>query len=275
MKETVYSFAAGCRAELALLADLHNEKPARALRCLTQRRPDAILFAGDLFRGHRPVRGGDLFAKQTQVLPFLSACAQIAPTFLSLGNHEWLLRAEDLQRLAETGATVLDNRFVTQGALVIGGLTSALTTVYRQRAMSENGMEMPPRRRRADSRVFQPETAWLDAFEQQPGYKILLCHHPEYWSLRPPMLWERKIDLVLAGHAHGGQIRLLGQGLLSPGQGWFPQLTSGVHPGAYGQLVISRGLANTGRPIPRLFNPRETVRIVLTDRPADAEKEKA
>ncbi|MDO4272352.1 MAG: hypothetical protein Q4D16_01675 [Eubacteriales bacterium] len=65
------------------------------------------------------------------------------------------------------------------------------------------------------------------------------------------------IDLVLSGHAHGGQWRIGRQGIYAPGQGWFPKLTGGV---ADGRMVISRGLSNTTK-IPRFFNPREIVMV--------------
>ena len=95
---------------------------------------------------------------------------------------------------------------------------------------------------------------WLDGFECQPGYRLLLSHHPEYWHR---YLRSRQIDLILSGHAHGGQIRLFGQGLFSPGQGLLPKYSSGIH----GNMIISRGLSNTGGVVPRLFNPTETVYI--------------
>ena len=52
--------------------------------------------------------------------------------------------------------------------------------------------------------------------EAEPGVKVLLCHRPEDYMHR---LRGAKVDLVLAGHAHGGQIRIGGQGLYAPGQG--------------------------------------------------------
>ena len=83
------------------------------------------------------------------------------------------------------------------------------------------------------------------------GYHILLSHHPEYYPLVSD-----KVQLMLSGHAHGGQIRFFKRGLYAPGQGWLPKWTKGVYDN---RLVVSAGLSNTASPIPRLFNPTEIV----------------
>ena len=68
---------------------------------------------------------------------------------------------------------------------------------------------------------------------------------------------QQDIDLVVSGHAHGGQWRFFGRGVFAPGQGLFPKYTAGVHDD---RLVISRGLKKTVMP-PRIFNPLEIVVI--------------
>lgn len=70
-------------------------------------------------------------------------------------------------------------------------------------------------------------------------------------------------DLVLSGHAHGGQWSFMGRGIIAPGQGWFPKYTSGVHQGQYGSMIISRGLSNPYKSVPRIGNPCEVVYVVL------------
>lgn len=95
----------------------------------------------------------------------------------------------------------------------------------------------------------------LRLYESLPGYRILLCHHPEYY---PRYLMGRKIDLILSGHAHGGQWRIGQQGIYAPGQGLLPRLTSGV---VDRKLVISRGLFNRAM-IPRVNNPTEIVYVL-------------
>ena len=74
---------------------------------------------------------------------------------------------------------------------------------------------------------------------------------------------EQGIDMVFAGHAHGGQVRIpkLG-GLIAPGQGWFPTMTDGIFRKEGTQLVLSRGLGNSGFPV-RVFNLPEVVAVTL------------
>ena len=99
------------------------------------------------------------------------------------------------------------------------------------------------------------ESKWLDDFEKEEGYKILLSHHPEYYK---KYLKKRNIDLIVSGHAHGGQWRFFGRGVFAPGQGIFPKYTYGVHDGRF---VISTGLERGG--LPRFFNPIEVVFIKI------------
>ncbi|MBQ9542759.1 metallophosphoesterase [Ruminococcus sp.] len=251
MRDTIYRYNTPLR--IALLADLHDRELGWITDSLKARKPDIICIAGDVV--HRVDLNTDgLATHQTKfVLPFLKACAEIAPTFLSLGNHEWTLCNEDIAVMAETGVTVLDNRFVRYKNVAIGGLSSAGVTAYREYRKDKS--ERYPEWDYGDRPdAIAPDVSWLDDFCKHDGYKILLCHHPEY---RNRYLKDMPIEAVLCGHAHGGQIRLFGQGLFAPGQGILPKYTSGVN----GNMIISKGLANTAGTIPRLFNPREVVYI--------------
>lgn len=269
MKETVYRIPGGISCRIALLSDLHNRPYSAVLRSLRRRRPDLIAVTGDLLVGYRPKDNQLIVKSQEKVLPFLRACVAIAPTYVSLGNHEWVVCEEDLDLIRSTGVTLLDNSWVAGDGIAIGGLTSGFVVDYRKfraRWMRATGQlrRYPKRRRAGRMSELQPDAAWLKEFEQQEGVKILLCHHPEYWSLRVPYLKRRRIDLVFSGHAHGGQIRLFGRSLFAPAQGFLPKYTGGVHTGPHGRLVISRGLANTAPLIPRIGNPTEIVYVLLT-----------
>ena len=91
------------------------------------------------------------------------------------------------------------------------------------------------------------------------GFTILMSHRPELFHIYS----KYNLDLVLSGHAHGGQIRLpyLG-GLYSPHQGILPRYTEGIHIKNDTALSISRGLGNSRFPF-RVFNRPEIVVITL------------
>ena len=253
MKDTIYQCNAPMR--IALLADLHDRPFEWITKSLQAHKPDIICIVGDVVHRIDLNRQGLAIDQTENVLPFLKACTGIAPTFFSLGNHEWPLCDDDLSVMSGTGVTILENSYLRYGDVVIGGLSSAGFTAYKK--YRKDKAERYPKwdyGDRPDST--EPDVAWLADFCKQDGYKLLLSHHPEY---RDRYLKDSPIDLILSGHAHGGQIRLFGRGLFAPGQGIMPKYTSGIH----GNMIISKGLANTGGSIPRLFNPRE---VVYTER---------
>ncbi len=211
---------------LAVVADLHNTCPAGLAEALVATSPDAVLVPGDVVHGESQSEKG---------LAFLRECAAQFPTFCSLGNHEFRTSGDIRAEIAATGAVLLDNTYVRTGNLVIGGLTSGFDGRVQGRFR-----KTPP-----------PKTDWLDGFCAEVGYRILLSHHPEYFKF----LKDWDIDLIVSGHAHGGQWRFFGHGVFAPGQGLFPRYTSGFYGG---KMFVSRGLSNNTR-IPRLGNREELI----------------
>jgi len=278
---------------LAVLADFHNRDHEPVLDVLRDDIPDAIMIPGDIIHGFFPQGEKYVIDRCPGSIAFLEGCSEIAPTYMSVGNHEALLCSDEYDMLRAAGVTVLDNEFTelrfrndhTSGKsstgpslgnnsagpsekIFAGGLTSAHTLSYnrfRDDHNRENGTEgyerYPYRKKPKDLDAFPADSAWLDDFEQADGYRILMCHHPEYWCLREPMLRDRKIDLVLSGHAHGGQWRFMGHGILAPGQGLLPKYTGGIYDGQYGSMIVSRGLSNPYRFVPRWGNPCEIVYV--------------
>lgn len=298
LTETEYSIP-GAFPALALLSDLHGRDYQPVIASLKKYRPAIICITGDFIYGSNPVDDTSPLVSQQNVLPFLTACSSIAPTFVSLGNHERVLDDADLHAIGSTGVTVLDNRYITTTVngfyLVIGGLTSPYCLEYRKfreefyreavdtasHIVDTTSLPSYPKRVVADKdnqhdpkRRPLPDTSWLTEFASTPGYHILLSHHPELVDVVNARV-EMPIDLILSGHAHGGQWRVYHPikkkwiGVFAPGQGFWPKLTEGVHeissgaPGSHTSLVISRGLANTAN-IPRFFNKPEVVYITAS-----------
>ena len=244
MKITEYTLKTGRFRRplcLALVSDLHGSDPTAPLQALRQASPDYILMPGDIFEHldgteERGFENG---------LELLREAAKICPTFYSAGNHEdgatrsWSMKwrktvrareynVSDIEKIKNTGVYVLEDGFAELDGVAFGGLLTGLIFEGRE-----------------------PKTDWLDEFCSLESPKVLLCHHPEYYE---KYLKDKNIDIIVSGHAHGGQWRFFGRGVFAPGQGLFPKYTYGVHDNRF---VISTGL-KTGI-IPRFFNPPEVV----------------
>lgn len=230
-----------------VVADLHDRPYGKILPILKAERPDLILIPGDLTEALR--KGEE--TTEREGLRLLCECAAIAPTFYTLGNHEIggchgnIRRAKRAARplsftltpawrkiIDSTGAAFLHQEHILWNGIVIGALGSGLLNPG-----------------------WIPDLTMLEAFTAQEGYKLLMCHHPEYYDR---YLRSCGIDLTVSGHAHGGQWRIFGRGVYAPDQGLFPKYTSGLHED---RLVISRGVANSVPVIPRFFNPCEVVTV--------------
>lgn len=93
--------------------------------------------------------------------------------------------------------------------------------------------------------------------DDESSYTILLSHRPELFESYARC----SIDLVLSGHAHGGQFRLpfIG-GLIAPNQGLFPKYDAGLYTSGSTNMIVSRGLGNSIIPI--RFNNRPEVVVI-------------
>ncbi len=210
---------------LAVCSDLHSDTFDDVLDDFS--RCDAVLIPGDLVDRHR--------RDNENALRFLKTVPEIVPVFYSVGNHERKFRRREayMQKVTESKVVLLDNESIDFHGVRIGGLSSSWDKT--------------------------PDLAFLDRYEKESGYRLLLCHHPEMYR---DYVRGRDIDLTLCGHAHGGQIQFFGRGLYAPGQGLFPKLTHGLHDG--GKMLISRGMTNGAKPrIPRINNPCELIIINL------------
>ncbi|MFH1512831.1 MAG: metallophosphoesterase, partial [Bacillota bacterium] len=205
---------------LLVVSDLHDDLYADILPLLSD--ADVLLLPGDTADAYRQSYG--------RAIAFLQEAAQVVPTFVGVGNHEMRLKEfrTFARRVEETGATFLFNAYVWLNDLAIGCWYRPLKYGYED---------------------------ILPAFAAEDGCKILMSHRPEDYFR---YLRGTDVDLVLAGHSHGGQIRIFGRGVYSSGQGMFPQYTKGVHE----RMIISAGASNRVA-VPRWNNPREIVRIAL------------
>lgn len=230
--------------KIAQVSDLHNaefgENNARLLKLLSKNEPDIIVITGDL-----------IDAQHTNIdiaLNFVKEAIQIAPVYYVTGNHEASLSQYDRLKdgLESVGVSVLDDRVVE---LERDG--EKITLI---------GLSDPDFTVKGD--VFGEVPAMINTkleklTNMENSYTILLSHRPELFE----SYVSSGIDLILCGHAHGGQFRLpfIG-GLIAPNQGLFPKYDAGVFSDHNTHMIVSRGLGNSI--IPFRFNNRPEIVLV-------------
>lgn len=221
------------------LSDLHNatfgENDRDLVGQVTKLQPDVIVLTGDMVDASN-------HTDYDKALMLMRQLPSIAPTYYVYGNHELCLPKDemgDFVSLAEVcGVQYLDNEMVDLTA--DGG--ESITLI----GLNDNSLQ---------SFILDDMMKTQD----HGRFQLLLAHEPQFL----PDYAQTGVDLVLSGHAHGGQFRLpLIGGIYAPDQGFFPKLTEGVHTKDQTSMVISRGLGNSGFPL-RLFNQPEIVCITL------------
>ena len=230
--------------KIAHISDLHNasfgHNNSRLLSVLAQTQPDIIVITGDMW---------DFRSFDAKVgLHFAQQAAKIAPTYFVTGNHESLITQYDVlaASLVDAGVNLLDNRTVTLSRegqnLVLAGLSDY--HFYPDESSTPKLLLT---------------SAVLQSLITTDDYTILLAHQPEHFN----DYTQSGADLIFAGHAHGGQIRIpwIG-GLFAPGQGSFPQYDAGIYTMDMSTMVVSRGLGNSQFPV-RINNPPEIVMVEL------------
>ena len=274
MKETVYKIKGLPIDRIALLGDFHNGNPEPVLSSMRSRHPSIICIAGDLFYNRKPADGHTMLSEQSHILPLLTGCTSLAPTFMSLGNHESRVTEGELSIISGTGVSILDDewtRFEINGKLIcVGGLTSQyirdFRAFYKAYPDFDSLDEEEQKQILSEWRhIKNPDLDWLRPIPSGE-YTLLMSHHPEYFPDLPS-----GVGLVLSAHSHGGQARIFNpikwkwQGIYAPGQGFFPKYTKGLYSRPdETQMIVTSGLTNTAR-VPRFFNPTEVVYLTSQD----------
>lgn len=226
---------------LVLLTDLHacayGAGQRELLDAVERQHPDLVLLGGDIL-------DDDPALPEENAWTVIEALGRSYPTFYVTGNHEfWSGRVEAIKaRIADSGVTVLEGE--------------GQTVLFRGQPLSISGVDDPA----AGAEIWQAQLARA-AQGAGEGFSLLLTHRPE----RTSAYEGRGFDLILAGHAHGGQWRipLLLNGLLAPNQGFFPAFAGGRYELGETTLIVSRGLARESTRVPRIFNPPELVVVEL------------
>lgn len=238
---TVASPKLTAEVRLAVVTDFHSSDNADDVAAMVAScAPDAVLLVGDLFDDdtqNRPME---------RTLSLMRQLSAQYPCYYVSGNHEaWTGEMDTLyQQTEEAGVTVLR---MSSGVLTVRGQRIALCGIPDPYEMVFSGAP-------------DTEEQLRQALEQvdSADFTVLLAHRPELLAKYAQF----PFDLVVSGHAHGGQVRIPGvlNGLYAPNQGWFPKLAGGAYTQDGTTLIVSRGLAVRTR-LPRIFNRPEVVLV--------------
>jgi uncharacterized protein len=240
---------AGRHLTIAVVADLHAGGPnmglaqiRTAIDTTLSLRADLIVLLGDYFATHRFV---------TERVPHAAWAAELARlraplgVFAILGNHDWWFDIQGTRAaLARVNIPVLENQAVLVGEpgrkFWLAGLGD--TIAYKLGRGRFAGVDDLP-------------GTLAKVTTDDPV--ILLVHEPDAFTMVPP-----RVALTLAGHTHGGQVRL-------------PLVWHQFVPSRYGarfayghvvegnrHMIVSGGLGTSIMPV-RLGVPPEIVHIEL------------
>lgn len=238
---TVVSPKLTAEVRLAVVTDFHSSDNADDVAAMVAScAPDAVLLVGDLFDDDTQNRPTE------RTLSLMRQLSAQYPCYYVSGNHEaWTGEMDALyQQTEEAGVTVLR---MSSGVLTVRGQRIALCGIPDPYEMVFSG---------APDTEEQLRQALEDV--DSADFTVLLAHRPELLAKYAQF----PLDLVVSGHAHGGQVRIPGvlNGLYAPNQGWFPKLAGGAYTQDGTTLIVSRGLAVRTR-LPRIFNRPEVVLV--------------
>lgn len=227
------------------ISDLHNAKFGKNNQKLVDRirecDPDMIVLTGDLVDSNH--------TNVDRAVQFVDEIVKICPVYYVTGNHEYWLEKSEYDELMDglIGARVviLDDQVVEisrgDAKFRLVGLDDKSLADGTLGTLLNNAQNV----------------AHEDSEKNE--FTVVLAHEPQYLARYAGT----GVDLVLSGHAHGGQFRLpFVGGIVAPDQGFLPEYTAGEYYMNGTEMIVSRGLGNSVIPV-RLFNYPEIVCVEL------------
>ena len=233
--------------KIAQISDFHNTKSKKLTNDLVEKikksKPNIIVLSGDLIDSNK--------TNIDIAISFIKKINNIAPIYYVTGNHEAKIsNYEELKNKLEKNKVII--------------LDDKLEIIKKDKSMINIiGIDDPSfnfNTYRDDSTIIQDNLIPIQ-FDKN-DFTILLSHRPELIETYA----ENNFDLVLSGHAHGGQIRIpfIG-GLIAPNQGLLPKYTSGIYEIKNTKIIVSRGIGNSILPF-RVNNRPELVIVELKNK---------
>ena len=198
--------------KIIFVSDFHiskNDKKRleKIVKQINKQNPDLVLSGGDYIKGHT---GNTTMPIEEQV-KFLSKIN--APVISVLGNHDgWYDKYRVKKALERNGIKVLMNSNIKFNDLYIAGVEDLQTGIPNI------------------------ETA----LENTESSKILLTHTPDiYYDVK------EKVDLILSGHVHGGQVRIPFYGSIIVPSKYGNKFACGIYKETENTMIVTKGLGTS------------------------------
>ena len=197
--------------KIVFVSDFHIAKGdklrlKRIIKLINKQKPDLVISGGDYIKGHTG----------TRTMPIEDIAKELteinAPVVSVLGNHDgWYDKYRVKKALETNGINVLSNSNIKKSDLFIAGVEDLQTGLPDIKTALEN--------------------------TQSP--RILISHTPDiYYDVKDD------VDLILAGHVHGGQVRLFGKALIVPSQ-FGTKFACGDFKETQNRMIVTKGLGTS------------------------------
>lgn len=229
------------------ISDFHNTRSKKLVdnivKEIEKQKPNIIVLTGDFIDSRKTDISG--------AIKFIKRINSIASIYFITGNHE--SKSEEYLKLRDE---LLKNKVIILDNMVeiLSVNDSKINLIGINDPRMGNGSSRLDVKRADDE---------LKKIEYDcDNYSILLSHRSEIFDIYV----DNDIDLVLTGHAHGGQVIIpFVGGVIAPNQGWFPKYTNGIYVKNETTMIVSRGIGNSIIPF-RINNRPELVVIELSNK---------
>lgn len=193
------------------IAKNEEKRLEKIVNTINEQEADLVILGGDFIKGHH---GENTMPIEEQVIEYKKIKAPIVSV---LGNHDgWYDKEKVKNSLESVGIKVLENSNIKIGELYVAGVEDMQTGL--------------------------PDVPLALIGTKSP--RILVSHTPDiYYDV------EEKVDLILAGHVHGGQVYIPFLGAPTVPSKYGPKFARGVIFETKNKMIISQGLGTSILPI--------------------------
>ncbi len=231
-----YRIKGSVNLKIVQISDLHGcrygKNMDKLVEIINDENPDIVVYSGDIFDDYIPYKNSRILVERIKKYP----------SYYVNGNHEYY--SKDLENIYKI---LSDNEVIILE-------DNTLTHAVGDTEVHISGIEDPESGKKLKEQL-------NSLYVKKESYNILIAHRPE--NIRKYL--EYDFDLILSGHAHGGQWRIpyILNGLFAPGQGLFPKYAGGKYEFGNTNFIVSRGLSREKTIVPRIYNRPELVIIEI------------